>query len=147
MKCLKCGRETDQTFCEACRAEMEKYPVKPGTIILLPKERTPIRKPSPRYARTSLETVVKAQKKTIRRMGRAIIILLVLMAVMNAFLIRLLNNDQQIPLGKNYSTITRPVTETTEWTEETLPSEATGIVPSAAPTRRTAAVQPSETGE
>ena len=39
MKCLKCGRETDQTFCQACREEMEKYPVKPGTIVLLPKER------------------------------------------------------------------------------------------------------------
>ena len=114
MKCLKCGRETDQTFCADCRAEMEKYPVKPGTIILLPKERTPIQKPSPRHARPSLESVVKAQKKTIRRMGRAIVILLVLMAVMTVFLVCLLNNDQQIPLGKNYSTITRPVTETTE---------------------------------
>ena len=148
MKCLKCGRETDQTFCADCRAEMEKYPVKPGTIILLPKERTPIQKPSPRYARTSLESVVKAQKKTIRRMGRAIIVLLVLMAVMTGFLIRLLNDDQQIPLGKNYSTITRPVTETTEQTEETLPPEPVVTAPSAAPTRHTtAAVQPSETGK
>lgn len=148
MKCLKCGRETDQTFCADCRAEMEKYPVKPGTIILLPKERTPIQKPSPRHARTSLESVVKAQKKTIRRMGRAMIALLVLMAVMTGFLIRLLNDDQQIPLGKNYSTITRPVTETTERTEETLPPEPVVTAPSAAPTRHTtAAVQPSETGK
>lgn len=148
MKCLKCGRETDQTFCADCRAEMEKYPVKPGTIILLPKERTPIQKPSPRHARTSLESVVKAQKKTIRRMRRAIVILLVLMAAMTVFLVRLLNNDQQIPLGKNYSTITRPVTETTEQTEETLPPEPVVTAPSAAPIRHTAAaVQPSETGK
>lgn len=92
--------------------------------------------------------MVKAQKKTIRRMGRAIVILLVLMAVMTVFLIRLLNNDQQIPLGKNYSTITRPVTETTERTEETLPPEPVVTAPSAAPIRHTAAaVQPSETGK
>ena len=75
------------------------------------------------------------------------IILLVLMAVMTVFLVRLLNNDQQIPLGKNYSTITRPVTETTEQTEETLPPEPVVTAPSAAPIRHTAAVQPSETGK
>lgn len=147
MKCLKCGRETDQTFCETCRAEMEKYPVKPGTIVLLPKERTPIRKPAPRYARTSLESVVKAQKKTIRRMGRAIAILAGLTAVLTAALIFLVENEQPMPLGKNYSTVTRPATETTEWTEETLSSEATGTVPSTAPTQRTVAtVQPSKAG-
>lgn len=147
MKCLKCGRETDQTFCEACRAEMEKYPVKPGTIVLLPKERTPIRKPSPRYVRPSLESVVISQKKTIRRMGRAIAILAGLTAILTAALILLVENEQPMPLGKNYSTVTRPATETTEWTEETLPPEATGTVPSTAPTQRTVAtVQPSEAG-
>ena len=41
MYCLKCGREVyeDQVFCSDCIAVMEKYPVKPGTVILLPKRR------------------------------------------------------------------------------------------------------------
>ena len=149
MKCLKCGRETDQTFCEICRAEMEKYPVKPGAIIQLPKERTPIRKPTPRYARVSLESVVKAQKKTIRRMGRAIAILVAVMAVMTAFLIRLLGDDEQMPLGKNYSTVTRPVAESDVSTEAPpLPEPIDGTAAPAAFTRSTApAVQPSETGK
>ena len=40
MKCLKCGRETDQTFCDQCREEMDRCPVRPGTIIQLPKDLT-----------------------------------------------------------------------------------------------------------
>lgn len=117
MKCLKCGRETDQTFCESCRAEMEKYPVKPGTIVLLPKERTPVRKATQRFQRISMETVVKAQRRTIRRMAHAIIALVVLLGVMSVFLIRLVNGQNDIPLGKNYSTVTKPSASTSETTE------------------------------
>ena len=38
MSCMKCGKEVseDQVFCEECLAEMDKYPVKPGTPLLLP---------------------------------------------------------------------------------------------------------------
>ena len=41
MNCLKCGRETssEQCFCQDCLLDMEKYPVKPGTVIQLPKRR------------------------------------------------------------------------------------------------------------
>ena len=38
MQCMRCGRDVEegQVFCEECRAEMEKYPVRPGTAVLLP---------------------------------------------------------------------------------------------------------------
>lgn len=38
MACMKCGKEVSgsQVFCEECLADMEKYPVKPGTPVLLP---------------------------------------------------------------------------------------------------------------
>lgn len=38
MNCMKCGRELKekQVFCDSCLADMEKYPVKPGTPIYLP---------------------------------------------------------------------------------------------------------------
>ena len=37
-RCLKCGRSAgeDQVFCEACLKDMERYPVKPGTPVVLP---------------------------------------------------------------------------------------------------------------
>ena len=38
-KCVKCGRPAaaDQAFCPDCLAEAEKYPVKPGVVVLLPR--------------------------------------------------------------------------------------------------------------
>ena len=41
MYCMKCGREIEdgQAFCGDCLAVMEKYPVKPGTAVILPKRR------------------------------------------------------------------------------------------------------------
>ena len=38
MSCMKCGKEVSegQVFCEECLTEMERYPVKPGTPVLLP---------------------------------------------------------------------------------------------------------------
>ena len=52
MQCLRCGRdlESQAVFCEACHRDMEAYPVKPGTVVLLPQyiqynqpKRTPVR--------------------------------------------------------------------------------------------------------
>ena len=44
MNCLKCGRETteDHVFCDSCREEMGKYPVRPGTAVILPKRKKEI---------------------------------------------------------------------------------------------------------
>ena len=41
MHCMKCGRDLEpgQVFCEECQAEMKKYPVKPGTVVQLPRRR------------------------------------------------------------------------------------------------------------
>lgn len=38
MACLKCGKEVSagQVFCDECLLDMDKYPVKPGTPVLLP---------------------------------------------------------------------------------------------------------------
>lgn len=39
MHCLKCGRKVEDAhvFCPECMAEMEKHPVKPGTVVRLPQ--------------------------------------------------------------------------------------------------------------
>ena len=41
MDCMKCGRETEHenVFCPDCLTEMEKYPVRPDTVVLLPRRR------------------------------------------------------------------------------------------------------------
>ena len=39
MRCLKCGQEIgdSEVFCPDCLKDMEKYPVKPGTVVRLPQ--------------------------------------------------------------------------------------------------------------
>lgn len=38
LHCMKCGRKTeDRVFCPDCLSEMEKYPVRPGTVVKLPR--------------------------------------------------------------------------------------------------------------
>lgn len=43
MNCMKCGQETvdEHVFCEKCLAVMEKYPVRPGAVVMLPRRREP----------------------------------------------------------------------------------------------------------
>lgn len=38
MICMKCGKEVSDSnvFCDECLTDMERYPVKPGTPVLLP---------------------------------------------------------------------------------------------------------------
>ena len=108
MKCIKCGRETDQTFCEKCRAEMEKYPVKPGTIVLLPKERPANKKPQPRHQATPPEEKLRSQRRTIRRLSRAVAVLLVLLVLTGIAIVQLVEKSAKPAVGQNYSTVTKP---------------------------------------
>lgn len=125
MRCLRCGRETDQTFCQTCREDMDRYPVKPGTIIQLPKDR------SKSYTRRSInwrdrispEIQIENQKRIIRRLSGAVAALLVLLIVMGFVMFRVLQNPGQPPVGQNYSTVTKATDPTEDATEPTTASE------------------------
>ena len=62
-KCVKCGRNAaeDQAFCPECLAEMEKYPVKPGVVVLLPR-RDQNQKPPSRRRHPSVTPEEQIQK-------------------------------------------------------------------------------------
>lgn len=120
MKCLKCGRDTRGTFCETCLADMERHPVEPGTIVLLPKERAPIKKAPARHAPPPPEVTVEIQRKAIRTMRRCIAVLSVMLLLMGFVLFRAIENDSKPELGKNYSTVTKPAEETTLETGESF---------------------------
>lgn len=122
MTCLKCGRETDQTFCDLCRAEMEKYPVKPGTIVQLPKDRSAsVRRQQSRRQTVPAETRIAAQKLTIRRLSRAVAVLLTLVVLLGLALFRVLRGTDTRPTGQNYSTMSTKPSE--DATAPTLASE------------------------
>lgn len=109
MNCMKCGREIGETqvFCPACLAEMDKYPVKPGTVVQLPH--TPsyaaAKKPAPRR-KPALppEDQVKHLRKWIRRLALALALTVSLLAAGIFLAVRQYTElDNRVIPGQNYS--------------------------------------------
>lgn len=107
MKCMKCGREigAEQVFCPECLADMEKYPVKPGTVVQLPirNKETAAKKPPRRKIPTAEEQI-----RRLKRSNRIVTCLLALalaalLAVTSYMLWRLEEENVDILPGQNYS--------------------------------------------
>lgn len=120
MNCMKCGRETlaEQVFCEECLLEMEKYPVRPGTVVQLPtrKESASPKKVSKRKA-VSLEEQVRALKKRTRVLAICLTAAVALAAALAYPAVKYLLEDH-FKIGQNYSSIV-----TSKPTEITSPTE------------------------
>ncbi len=111
MNCMKCGRELsgDGVFCAECLEEMEKYPIKPGTVVHLPR-----RKPEPvmkkPLIRRKPQPSPEEQVKTLRNLVLHLIISLVIMGVMLGAtgyfaVVHLLESDIHLLPGQNYSAV------------------------------------------
>ena len=111
MECMKCGRETpsDQVFCEECLAEMEKYPVKPGTVVLLPRRRenSSVKKLSKRRI-IPLEDQVKVLKKRVRVLTITLIIALILLSAGGVYMVKHLSEKHFKP-GQNYTSVSTQI--------------------------------------
>ncbi|MBQ6999425.1 MAG: hypothetical protein IJN67_00085 [Oscillospiraceae bacterium] len=108
MNCLKCGRETpaEQVFCEECLLEMEKYPVKPGTVVLLPRNRdTASPKKTVKRRVLSAEEQLKISRKRIKALAVAFLVTLVL-ALLMVYPSALYIQSRQLKIGQNYTAIT-----------------------------------------
>ena len=107
MNCMKCGRETaaEQVFCEDCLLEMEKHPVKPGTVVLLPRRSTAAapRKVSKRRGLTP-EEQVKVLKKRVRILVIALLLCIAVIAAMAYPTVQYLTGDRH-KVGQNYNTV------------------------------------------
>ena len=111
MNCMKCGREiSDGLFCTECLEEMDRYPVKPGVVIQLPR-----RKPDAAVKKTharrrplpSQEDQIRNLKKLVRRLVLVILIMLLLLGATGYFAaIHLMESDVVILPGQNYSAVT-----------------------------------------
>ena len=70
MRCMKCGKETSdsQVFCDSCLEVMEKYPVKPDTVVQLPPSRNLIAdKKAARKKELSPKELLRKQQKLLKR--------------------------------------------------------------------------------
>ena len=107
--CLKCGRNTvsEQVFCPDCLAEMEKYPVRPGTVVQLPVRKAPsAAKKQPLKKRT---VPLEEQLKVLKKRCRTLIFLLILVtAIAVALAIPAVEHFMEThhKIGQNYTTVT-----------------------------------------
>ena len=117
MNCMKCGREmnTEQTFCPLCLEGMEAYPVRPGTVIQLPKrqESSVIRKVMPRRKPLTPEERIRRMRKRIQRLQLLLLACFLAIALLAYPYVKdLLDIHKALP-GQEYTTITtEPTVET-----------------------------------
>ena len=110
MNCVKCGREIehDQVFCPACLEEMEKYPVKPGTVVHIPKhpEDEEEKRPAPRKKPgPTPEQQIGKLKRRVWRLRLCVALLLMLSGFLMFAVSRAVEElDIRHLVGQNYST-------------------------------------------
>ena len=108
MNCMKCGREltNDGAFCVDCLLEMEKYPVDPGAVVLLPRRREGyIQKKQVKRHVPSLEEQVASLRKWVIWLILlliACVVAIVLMFEPTMHYVR----DEHFEIGQNYSSVT-----------------------------------------
>lgn len=105
MQCMKCGRETEsgQVFCRDCLAEMEKYPVKPGTPVYIPNQAQPVRKPQRYVIPVDPEEQVRRLRRKVRWLGRCLFLSLLALAVCCVLILRLYRQEHRPPTGQDYN--------------------------------------------
>ena len=110
MNCMKCGREIPlgQVFCKDCLADMENYPIKPGTPVQLPTqpaETAPRRQPDRRKTRKPEEQIALL-RKLVLSLGIALLAVILTFAITTSILLQRMgqNGDGTLP-GQNYSTV------------------------------------------
>ncbi len=108
MQCMKCGREilAGQVFCEGCLSDMKKYPVKPGTVVQLPRrkeEPAPQKAPSRRPALKPEEQVKRLKKRLWIVTVTAVLLLALSGTGLYLAVEHILENDGKPLPGQNYS--------------------------------------------
>ena len=111
-KCPKCGRNAaeNQAFCQECLAEMEKYPVKPGVVVLLPRREQQM----PKSASHRRHPVATPEEQILKLKKRITALTLALLLALGAagglgwlFLQEYLDEKEVVLLpGQNYSSET-----------------------------------------
>lgn len=110
MQCMKCGREVepDQTFCQECLDEMDKHPVRPGTVVLLPRRpgQVPVKKAPAKRKRPVLspEEHIAKLKRWVAVLSLLLLLSLGISGVLGYFVAKdyIRDANAQLP-GQNYS--------------------------------------------
>ena len=126
MQCMKCGRdlESGEVFCRECREVMEKYPVKPGTVVQLHHRQIQYaaKRQSPRRKAVPLEEQVELLKKVSRRLAMALAVATLISLIAGYVAVtQFVENQRKQAVGQNYSVIaTQAPTAAVEQVSETV---------------------------
>ena len=108
MNCMKCGRETENeaVFCPDCLQVMEKYPVRPGTVVNLPhrKESSVLKKITKRHVITA-EEQIKVLRKWVSILSILLLVCIIAIVLMFKPTMHYVL-DEHVEIGQNYSTVT-----------------------------------------
>ena len=107
MNCMKCGRETEQerVFCPDCLREMEKHPVRPETVVLLPKRKeVPVVKKTPKRHVSSIEEQNKQLRKWLTILSAILAVCVLLIILMIKPTMHYIF-DEHVEIGQNYSSV------------------------------------------
>lgn len=115
MGCMRCGKETEgkAVFCPECLAEMENYPVKPGTVIHIPHRKEQEVRKTPRKRELTMEEQLQSAHRLIQFLVVAVLGLLgalIFSCVLLFFAVSQNSSppeETQPPMSRNY-TITTP---------------------------------------
>lgn len=116
MQCMKCGREipAGDVFCQECLADMEKYPVKPGTVVHIPNQARSARRQQERRSAMTPERKVEILTRRIRALSWFLTLAVATIIAAGALIFCLLQEAESRPaIGQNYSS-TIPSGETEE---------------------------------
>ena len=110
MSCMKCARETEagQVFCSECLEDMKKYPVKPGTVVQLPRRReaSPFKKVVSRRRILAPSEQIEKLRRQLRIQAIVILGCLVLIAALLYPVLKPIFQDTGFKPGQNYSSLT-----------------------------------------
>lgn len=115
MQCMKCGREipAGDVFCQECLADMEKYPVKPGTVVHIPNQTQHNRRQQERRPAMTLERRIEVLTRRIWALSWLLTLAVATIIATCALIFSLLQEakENRPVIGQNYSS-TVPTGET-----------------------------------
>ena len=115
MQCMKCGKDTtgEQIFCDSCLRVMEAYPVKAGSAVNLPRQKTPAeykKAVARKRIATTDEQIANLQKHLRNTRIVAWIMAVLLLAASGMLVYEMLNPNAPV-IGLNYTVDTTTGTD------------------------------------
>ena len=110
LHCMKCGKEISekQVFCDSCLEVMERFPVNPGTRILLPNRSAPAvsKKTASRKRELTAEERLARCRKAIQVLSITLAVAIIALCLSISLLVdNLISETPNRVIGQNYSTV------------------------------------------